>query len=97
MDLSQMIFSRALRGWDLHLSLKSQIQQTGRDTFVVPSARYAEVSYRVSYGGANEDCSCPDSDLHPEVACKHLTAVALFFASRRSRCCCQKSTARRCA
>jgi hypothetical protein len=93
LGLSQasLISSRAQRGWDLHLSLKSQIQQTGKDTFVVPSARYAEVGYRVSYGGAVESCSCPDSECHPEVSCKHLSAVALFFAARRSRCSCKHS------
>jgi hypothetical protein len=47
----------------------------------VPSLR----TYTVHYGGEVEDCTCTDFGVHAgEVACKHLMAVGIMRASRRS-------------
>jgi hypothetical protein len=84
-----MIDSRAMRGWDLYLAKRQLIARTGEDTYTVPAST-GRKTYTVHYGGEAENCECTDYGAHrSELACKHLTAVALLYARRRrvhSRC-----------
>jgi hypothetical protein len=84
-ELIQLIADRAARGWDLYLRRRQLITKTGADSYEVPSCKTNEV-YTVRYGDEVEVCTCTDYGVHRgEVACKHLTAVALMYARRRQR------------
>jgi hypothetical protein len=83
-DIGEMIASRAERGMQLYLSKRQLIVRTGEDTYSVPGS--GTKHYRVEYGGEVEGCECTDFGVHRgELACKHLTAVALLYATRRRR------------
>jgi len=82
-DIAQMIAGRAERGWDLHLAKRQLITKTGEDLYTVPSCT-GRGTYTVRYGSETESCECADYGVHQgRIACKHLTAVALLYASRR--------------
>ena len=84
-DIAEMIDSRAMRGWDLYLAKRQLIARTGEDIYTVPAST-GRKTYTVHYGGDAEDCECTDYGAHrSELACKHLTAVALLYATRRRR------------
>jgi hypothetical protein len=56
------------------------------DTYTVPASNGGV--YTVHYGVDVESCECTDYSVHRgEVACKHLTALALLFATRRRPSC----------
>jgi hypothetical protein len=76
--------TRELRALALYLGRGSEIEQYGEDLFYVPSQDGSKM-YRVQYGNGHEFCSCPDHNYHPERACKHILAVGLLFAKKRSR------------
>ncbi len=77
------INERAERGRRLYLTSRQLITKVDTDTYEVPSCTTQKI-YTVRYGAAVEDCTCTDYRVHRgEVACKHLTAVALLFATRR--------------
>jgi hypothetical protein len=76
--------TRELRALALYLERGSEIEQYGEDLFYVPSQDGSKM-YRVQYGNGHEFCSCPDHNYHPERACKHILAVGLLFAKKRSR------------
>jgi hypothetical protein len=81
-DITQMIASRAERGYQLYLRARQLITKTGPETYTVPAS--GDGTYTVHYGGKVEDCECTDFEVHrDEISCKHLTAVALLFAKRR--------------
>jgi hypothetical protein len=86
--LPEEIATRAERGWDLHLTKRQLITKIGEGTYTVPASNGG--THTVHYGGEAEDCECVDFYVHHgEIACKHLTAVALLFAARRRpRCSC---------
>jgi hypothetical protein len=80
-DIGEIIADRAKRGRDLYLRRRQLITRTGEDTYTVPGSRGR---YEVRYGDKVESCECVDFGVHcGELACKHLVAVALFYASRR--------------
>jgi uncharacterized Zn finger protein len=87
--VADKIAERAARGWDLYLSRRQKITKTGEDTYTVPSCtglRRGQRSYTVQYGADVESCTCADYGVHHgRIACKHLTAVALLYATRRRR------------
>jgi len=77
---------RVARALDLHRDHGQEIRDLGENTFEVPSCTGRQV-YRVRYGGeVEESCSCPDHAYHPDRdrACKHLLAVGITHARRRS-------------
>jgi hypothetical protein len=83
-DIAEMIASRAERGMQLYLSKRQLIIRTGEEFYLVPGS--GRRSYKVRYGGPVESCDCTDFGVHrDELACKHLTAVALLYATRRRR------------
>jgi len=83
--IPEMIRARAERGRDLYLSSRQLILRTGLETYRVPSAkRSSRSSYQVRYGGEVEECTCPDAQRYPTIFCKHVCAVALLYAARRS-------------
>jgi hypothetical protein len=83
-SITQMIAERAERGSQLYLTSRQLIARTGADTYTVPAS--GDGAYTVRYGADREDCTCTDFGIHRgELACKHLTAVALIYAARRRR------------
>jgi hypothetical protein len=60
------------------------IRAVASDTYSVPSSGMLGKRYTVRYGGEVESCTCPDHSYHPEVSCKHLLAVGIMHAARRS-------------
>jgi hypothetical protein len=59
-----------------------EIEDQGDGIYIVPSSTGAG-SYRVDY--TNETCDCPDYEFHPEEVCKHILAVGISLAKRRTR------------
>jgi hypothetical protein len=58
-----------------------EIERTATHVYLVPSCTGAS-TYRVRYGGEVEACECPDFEFGH--TCKHLLAVGIMHASRRS-------------
>jgi len=82
-DIAEMIAARAERGWQLYLSKRQVIRRLGDNEYLVPSSG-PQQRYIVRYGKDRESCECADYSVYRgELACKHLTAVALLYASRR--------------
>jgi hypothetical protein len=82
--IATMIAERAERGRQFWLTSRQLMTKTGADTYEVPSCSTDE-RYTVQYGGALESCTCTDYGVHRgEIACKHLTAVGIMHAARRS-------------
>jgi hypothetical protein len=81
-DIAQMIQERALRGRDLYLRSRQLITKTDTDEYRIPSSD-GTTHYTVHYGAGREDCPCVDHLVHPSVACKHIQATAMLYASRR--------------
>jgi hypothetical protein len=88
-SITQMIAERAERGHQLCLTSRQLIIRTGADTYTVPAC--GDGAYTPHYGADREDCTCTDFGFHRgELACKHLTAVALIYAARRRRHSCRR-------
>jgi len=82
-NIAKMVVSRAERGWKLYLAKRQLITRTGDDTYTVPSCS-GRGRYTVRYGDSVENYTCTDYQVHGgELACKHVTAVALIHARRR--------------
>jgi hypothetical protein len=62
----------------------SDIGDLGGEIYLVPDAKGCGY-YRIDYH--NESCTCKDSEFHPELACKHVFAVGIYLAKRRSFAC----------
>jgi SWIM zinc finger len=73
--------TREQRGLELYRERGDEIQLLGENTFGVPSCTGRGL-YEVRYGGDVESCSCPDYEFGH--TCKHLLAVGIAHASRRS-------------
>ena len=71
---------RALR---LFEEFGNHITRVVDDLYMVPSADGARW-YEVLYGGSEERCNCPAYQYGDGRACKHLLAVGIKHASRRS-------------
>ena len=69
------------RALDLYREHGEDLQNLGEDVFEVPSCTGRKV-YRVRYGGEVEACECPDFQFGH--VCKHLLAVGIAHAARRS-------------
>jgi hypothetical protein len=74
--------ARAERALELYRERGEEISSLGEDTFEVPSCTGRGV-YIVRYGGEVEACTCKDFEIRGE-ACKHLLAVGIMHARRRS-------------
>ncbi len=71
--------ARAFRGFELHEARGSEIVRTGPFTYLVPvSGR----PYAVNY--SRETCECRDYEHAGLGCCKHLFAVGIHRAARRS-------------
>ena len=73
--------ARAFRGFELHEARGSEIVRTGPFTYLVPSCsggRFYAVNYKT------ETCECPDFEHAGYGCCKHLFAVGIHRAARRS-------------
>jgi hypothetical protein len=73
--------ARAFRGLELHEARGSEIVRTGPFTYLVPSCSGGG-TYAVNY--KTEACECPDYEHSGLAACKHLFAVGIHRAARRS-------------
>jgi hypothetical protein len=73
--------TREERALDLYRERGHEIITLGEGTFEVPSCTGRNV-YEVRYGGTIESCSCPDFGFGH--TCKHLLAVGITHAARRS-------------
>ncbi len=83
-DIGEMIASRAERGQNLYLTSRQLITKHGEDAYSVPSSDGTR-RYVVEYGRERESCGCTDlAGNRGEISCKHLVAVALLYAKRRS-------------
>ncbi len=72
--------TRAFRGLELHEARGSEIVRTAPHTYLVPgSGRFYAVNYKT------ETCECPDFEHAGYGCCKHLFAVGIHRAARRSR------------
>ncbi len=71
--------ARAFRGFELHEARGSEIVRTGPFTYLVPGDRRF---YAVNY--SRETCECPDFEHAGYGCCKHLFAVGIHRAARRS-------------
>ncbi len=71
--------ARAFRGLELHEARGSEIVRTGPFTYLVPGVGR---SYAVNY--KTETCECPDFEHSGLECCKHLFAVGIHRAARRS-------------
>jgi len=71
--------ARAFRGLELHEARGSEIVRTGPFTYLVPGDRRF---YAVNY--SRETCECPDFEHAGYGCCKHLFAVGIHRAARRS-------------
>jgi hypothetical protein len=56
------------------------IERISPHVYLVPSCT-GEGTYRVDY--FTETCNCPDHNIHPALACKHILAVGIHRAKRR--------------
>jgi len=72
--------ARAFRGLELHEARGSEIVRTGPHTYLVPGS--GGRSYAVNY--KTETCDCPDFEHAGYGCCKHLFAVGIHRAARRS-------------
>ncbi len=72
--------ARAFRGFGLHEARGSEIVRTGPHTYLVPGSggRFYAVNYKT------ETCDCPDFEHSGLGCCKHLFAVGIHRAARRS-------------
>jgi hypothetical protein len=77
------INARALRGLALFEEHGHRIVHLGEGAYRVPS-QDGERSYDVLYGEEREECPCPDYQLGGGRPCKHLIAVGVMHAARRS-------------
>jgi hypothetical protein len=71
--------TRAERALELFREHGADIERIGEDLYLIPSCSSRRF-YKVRYGGKHEHCSCPDR----RTPCKHLLAVGLAYAARRS-------------
>ena len=71
--------ARAFRGLELHEARGSEIVRTGPHTYLVPGVGRP---YAVNY--KTETCECPDFEHAGYGCCKHLFAVGIHRAARRS-------------
>jgi hypothetical protein len=84
LGIAKKIAERSERGQKLFQTQKHLINQINADTYSVPSCSTDE-HYTVHYGERVEDCTCIDFGMNRgEIACKHLAAVAIMHAARRS-------------
>jgi hypothetical protein len=74
--------ARAERALELYRARVEEISSLGEDNFEVPSCTGRGL-YIVRYGGEVESCTCKDFEIRGE-ACKHLLAVGIAHARRRS-------------
>jgi hypothetical protein len=74
--------SRAKRALRLFEERGSLIRAVAADTFEVPSCALRGKRYTVRYGGGVESCTCKDYQFGH--ICKHLLAVGVMHAARRS-------------
>ena len=74
--------TRAERALRLFAERGSLIRAVASDTFEVPSCGMRGKRYIVRYGGSVESCSCKDFQFGH--TCKHLLAVGIMHAARRS-------------
>jgi hypothetical protein len=82
-EKSSAYSARAERALKLFEERGHLIRSVAPDTFEVPSCGMEGRRYTVRYGGHEESCSCPDFAYRGE-ACKHLLAVGIMHAARRS-------------
>jgi hypothetical protein len=83
-DESSANTARAERALALYKERGHLIRAVASDTFEVPSCGMVGKRYRVRYGGEVESCSCKDFEFGHGRACKHLLAVGVMHATRRS-------------
>jgi hypothetical protein len=86
LGIAKKIAERSERGQKLFQTQKHLINQINADTYSVPSCSTDE-HYTVHYGSEAgvEDCTCINFGMNRgEIACKHLAAVAIMHAARRS-------------
>lgn len=76
--------SREARALELYRTRGHLIRALGGDRFEVPSCGMEGKRYIVHYGGLEESCSCQDFEFGGGRACKHLLAVGIHHATRRS-------------
>ncbi len=72
--------TRELRALELHRTRGHEIRKVGEDLYLVPSCT-GQGFYSVDY--REESCDCPDHAIRQE-NCKHILAVGITRASRRS-------------
>jgi hypothetical protein len=75
--------SRDERALKLFEERGHEIRRMGENLYRVPSCS-GPGSYDVLYGGAREECPCPDFQFGCGRACKHLIALGIMYAARRS-------------
>jgi hypothetical protein len=73
--------TRALRALALYRERGAEIERTGPWTYLVPSCT-GTGSWAVNY--RRETCDCPDALRHLGLSCKHVYAVGIHRAKRRS-------------
>ena len=84
LGIAKKVAERSERGQKLFQTQKHLINRINADTYSVPSCSTDE-HYTVDYGERVEDCTCIDFGMNRgEIACKHLAAVAIMHAARRS-------------
>ena len=75
--------TREHRAFELYRTRGHEIERIGEDLYRVPSCTGHSV-YTVHYGGDVEACECPDYLYGGGRSCKHLLAVGVMHAARRS-------------
>ena len=75
-------YTRAERALARFEERGSLIRSVAADTFEVPSCGFRGKRYTVHYGGEVESCTCKDYEFGH--TCKHLLAVGILHAARRS-------------
>jgi hypothetical protein len=73
--------TRETRALALYRERGAEIVRTGPWTYLVPSCSGGE-PYAVNY--KRETCDCPDALRHSDFSCKHVFAVGIHRAKRRS-------------
>ena len=82
-DSRHQRLAREARGIALYEERGDEIQQLRVGLYSVPKCS-RRGDYLVEYGAGVESCECKDFEFHGErYACKHLIAVAIFYAKRR--------------
>ncbi len=79
----EVLNARAERALALFRERGHEIERIADEHYLVPSCSGTRF-YRVRYGGLEESCSCPDFE-HRGQSCKHLLAVGIAHAKRRTR------------